>query len=227
MNVPKLNKMGENDKRQERTVKRPAFYFDTQICTGCKTCVIACQDKNDLGTAIRWRRVVEYSGGEWLVMSDGSFKQDVFAYYISVSCNHCEEPICVEVCPTTAMHQDDSGIVAVDQSKCMGCGYCEWACPYSAPQYQANTGQISKCDFCRSEIETGGTPACVAACPTRALLFDDLDRLEQRSSRPLTTAPLPEFQLTKPGVIFKPHQLSKPVESTSGQIANPEEIKNA
>ena len=121
--------------------KRPAFFVDTQICTGCKTCMVACKDKNDLGPGVRWRRVVEYSGGEWLSMPDGTFRQDVFAYYISVSCNHCVEPICVEVCPTTAMNQDESGIVTVDQTKCVGCGYCEWACPYGAPQYQVESGR--------------------------------------------------------------------------------------
>ena len=74
-------------------VKRSAFVLDVQICTGCKTCMVACKDKNDLEDGIRWRRVVEYCGGQWLAMPDGTFKQDVFGYYISVSCNHCADPI--------------------------------------------------------------------------------------------------------------------------------------
>ena len=76
---------------------------------------------------------------------------------------------CVEACPTAAMNRDETGIVSIDQGKCMGCGYCEWACPYSAPQYQAGSGQMSKCDFCRDELKTGNAPACVAACPTGAM----------------------------------------------------------
>ena len=159
--------------------KRPAFFLDAQICTGCKTCMVACKDKNDLDPGVRWRRVVEYTGGEWLVLPDGTFRQDVFSYYLSISCNHCEEPICVEVCPTTAMHQDENGIVVVDQGKCIGCHYCEWACPYGAPQFQASLGCMSKCDFCRDELKAGGVPACVAACPTRALGFGELDELQR------------------------------------------------
>jgi len=207
--------------------KRPAFYLDMQICTGCKTCMVACKDKNDLGSGVRWRRVVEYSGGEWLCMPDGTFRQNVFAYYVSVSCNHCTEPICVEICPTTAMSQDENGIVTVDETKCMGCKYCEWACPYGAPQYQVESGRMSKCDFCRDELKAGGVPACVAACPTRALRFGEFDQLQQDSGGQITTAPLPDHGLTAPCAVFKPHRMGKAVNSGTGCIANPEEIKDA
>ena len=203
--------------------KRPAFFVDTQICTGCKTCMVACKDKNDLGPGVRWRRVVEYSGGEWLSMPDGTFRQDVFAYYISVSCNHCIEPICVEVCPTTAMNKDVNGIVTVDQTRCMGCRYCEWACPYGAPQYLAGSGVMSKCDFCRDELKAGGIPACVAACPTRALKFGEFDQLQQGSGGQNAIAPLPDQGLTEPSAVFKPPKMGKPMNSMAGHIANPEE----
>ena len=165
--------------------KRPAFYVDTRICTGCMTCVVACKDKNDLKPGVHWRRVYEYSGGEWFPYPDGTFGQDVFAYYISVSCNHCTKPACVEVCPTAAMNQDESGIVTVDETKCIGCRNCEGACPYGAPQYQIETGRMSKCNFCRDELKAGGVPACVASCPTRALRFGELDE----SDRSLRSAP--------------------------------------
>ena len=211
----------------KQPLRRPAFFLDAQICTGCKTCMVACKDKNDLDPGVRWRRVVEYSGGEWLSLPDGTFRQDVFSYYLSVSCNHCAEPICVEVCPTTAMHQDENGIVVVDQSKCMGCHYCEWACPYGAPQFQVRLGRMSKCDFCRDELEAGGVPACVAACPTRALNFGEWDGLQRISDEPPTTAPLPDHHLTLPNAVVKPHKMSRPLHSATGYIANPEECKDA
>ncbi len=207
--------------------KKPAFFLDAQICTGCKTCMVACIDKNDLDPGVRWRRVVEYTGGEWKFLPDGTFQQTVFSYYISVSCNHCAEPICVEACPTTAMQQDDDGIVTVDQSKCIGCRYCQWACPYSAPQYESLKGLMSKCNFCVDEITTGGTPACVAACPTRALEFGEYDALLNMSGPQRTTAPLPDEKLTSPVSVFKSHKLGKPADSTDGRIANPEEIRDA
>jgi anaerobic dimethyl sulfoxide reductase subunit B len=208
--------------------KRPTFRVDTQTCTGCKTCMVACKDKNDLATGVRWRRVYEYSGGEWSCEPDGTFRQNVFAYYLSVSCNHCEQPICVEVCPTTAMTQGDDGIVMVDQKKCVGCRYCEWACPYGAPQYMAGKGVMSKCDFCRDELEAGGVPACVAACPTRALTFGEFDNPMRETSPSVqgAMAPLPDNDLTEPHAVFTPHRRSRPTGSTAGRIANPEENRD-
>ena len=205
-------------------LKRPAFYMDSQICTGCKTCMVACKDKNDLPAGVRWRRVVEYSGGEWLPLPDGTFRQDVFAYYLSVSCNHCAEPVCVEVCPTTAMNRDENGIVRVDQATCVGCSNCQGACPYDAPQYRTDTGRMSKCDFCTDEIRAGNDPACVSACPTRALTIGELDEMQKGAEDVQAFAPLPDPAHTGPGAVFKPHRLSKPVNSKSGTIANPEEI---
>jgi anaerobic dimethyl sulfoxide reductase subunit B len=202
--------------------KKPAFHVDTQICTGCKTCMVACKDKNDLPDGVRWRRVYEYAGGEWLVDPDGTFRQDVFAYYLSVSCNHCERPICVEVCPTTAMAQGKDGIISVDEKKCVGCRYCEWACPYGAPQYRADKGVMSKCDFCRDDVKEGLSPACVAACPTRALTFGEFDESVRAG-----LAPLPDEKLTHPHTLFAPHRRGKPQGSTAGSVVNPEENKDA
>ena len=86
---------------------------------------------------------------------------------------------------------------------------------------------MSKCNFCNDEIKTGGEPACVAACPTRALSFGDYNAEPDTSAQHRTTAPLPDERLTSPVAIFKPHKMGKPVNSLDGQIANPEEIKDA
>lgn len=189
--------------------------------------MVACKDKNDLPLGVRWRRVVEYCGGSWYSQPGGTFTQDVFAYYLSVSCNHCSKPICVEACPTAAMSQDEKGIVSVDPRKCMGCQYCEWACPYNAPQLLVAKGVMSKCDFCRDLLEKGESPACVAACPTRALQFGELEDLQQKYDRTQTIAPLPEEHYTEPGFYYFPHKSSKPAGGKSGFISNPEENNDA
>lgn len=207
-------------------VKKPVFYLDIGSCTGCKTCMVACKDKNNLDAGVRWRRVVEYSGGGWNRMLDGTYSQSIFSYYISVSCNHCDEPICVEGCPTTAMYQDQNGIVSVDQSKCVGCRYCEWACPYSAPQYVPRIGRISKCDFCWEEQSEDNDPACVAACPTRALTMIDRDDSRFQSIKNKAVAPLPITDMTSPNAVFKPTKVCRPNDDVTGFIANKEEIKN-
>jgi len=208
-------------------LKKPAFFLDTQICTGCKTCMIACKDKNNLPLGVRWRRVVEFAGGNWNCRADGTFSQNVFAYYISVSCNHCQDPICVQACPSTAMNQDEHGIVAVNPEKCLGCRYCEWACPYSAPQFDESMGQMTKCDFCREELEQEGVPACVAGCPTRALQFGEYDQLAGRHGSGQLMAPLPPPGLTEPNFILESHRDAQPGQTRNGAICNPEEVKDA
>ena len=207
-------------------LKRPAFFLDIQICTGCKTCMIACKDKNDLPMGVRWRRVVEFAGGDWDRLEDGTFSQNVFAYYISVSCHHCQDPICVQVCPSTAMNQDDRGIVSVNPKKCLGCRYCEWACPYSAPQFDEALGQMTKCDFCLEELERGGVPACVAGCPTRALQFGEFDELAARHGASRLMAPLPPPVITEPNFILEPHRDTQPGRTRTGAICNPEEVRD-
>ena len=207
--------------------QKPAFFLDTQICTGCKTCVIACKDKNDLPMGVRWRRVVEFAGGDWMCQADGTFTHNVFAYYISVSCNHCQDPVCVQACPSTAMYQDEHGIVSVNPAKCLGCRYCEWACPYSAPQFDESLGQMTKCDLCREELEQGGPPACAAGCPTRALQFGEYDELAAKHGASPDMAPLPPPDLTAPNFILDSHRDARPGQTPDGTISNPEEVKDA
>jgi anaerobic dimethyl sulfoxide reductase subunit B (iron-sulfur subunit) len=179
-------------------MKQPAFRIDVATCTGCKTCMIACIDKNELPDGVKWRRVSEYTGGGWVTRTDGTYVQDVFTYYLSIGCNHCDDPICVNNCPTTAMHKDANGIVTVDPTKCIGCRYCEWACPYRAPQYNASTGRMTKCNFCVDYLEQGKPPACVAACPTRSLTFGERDELRKRYGESVPIAPFPDPNITLP-----------------------------
>lgn len=202
---------------------RYGFFFDQSLCTGCKACQIACKDKHDLPLGVNWRRVVEYSGGSWQVDGE-TFTPNVFAYYTSISCNHCENPVCMEVCPTTAMTQREDGTLYVDEDKCVGCRYCEWACPYSAPQFNAETGHMSKCDLCYDYRSTGQDPACVSACPSRALDWGPIDELRQAYGTTDSIAPLPDPSITEPHLVIAPHRDAQAWDSASGHIANPKEI---
>ena len=136
-------------------MKQYGFYFDSDRCTGCKTCELACKDYKDLGTDVNFRRIYEYTGGTWNQQSDGCWHQDVFAYYMSISCNHCANPACTAVCPTGAMHKNEDGFVIVNEETCIGCRYCHMACPYDAPQYDAQKGHMTKCDGCYSRVKAG------------------------------------------------------------------------
>ena len=112
-----------------------AFHFDGTRCTGCKTCEMACKDYKDLSVGVAFRKVYEVTLGETKKADDGTFTSSCVSYPLSMSCNHCDEASCVKVCPTGAMHKEgESGLVSVDQDKCIGCGYCHMACPYNAPK---------------------------------------------------------------------------------------------
>jgi len=201
------------------------FWIDQQYCTGCKACQVACKDKHDLPLGVTWRRVVEYSGGSWSTdPAAGTFTPNVFTYYTSISCNHCDDPVCVAVCPTTAMHKGADGIVSVDPAKCVGCRFCEWACPYSAPQFDPSAGVMTKCDLCADELAEGRDPACVAACPSRVLHYGDIADLRAAHGDRADVAPLPDPSITRPNLVITPHRHAEPADAGTGSITNPEEI---
>ena len=208
----------------ERTAARQyAFFFDSQACSGCKACQIACKDKHNLPLGILWRRVYEVSGGDWLQVG-AAWQTSVFAYNLSIACNHCQRPICVEVCPTGAMYRRKDGIVLINAQRCIGCKYCSWACPYSAPQYDPGAGVMTKCTFCVDELDQGRSPACVTACPMRALDFGQLGDLQAQFTGVAAVAPLPDPSLTEPSIVIQPHPAARPVGSAKVTIGNREEV---
>jgi anaerobic dimethyl sulfoxide reductase subunit B (iron-sulfur subunit) len=207
-----------------------AFAFDASACTGCKACQAACKDKNNLPLGVLWRRVYEISGGDW-VQAGNAWNNRVFAFNLSIACNHCVHPKCAGVCPVDAFQVRSDGIVRIDASKCIGCGYCGWACPYDAPQMDAAKGVMTKCDLCCDLLDAGIPPVCVASCPMRCLELVSGDDPELTGlGMPLwkiTGAehphPLPGWSRTEPRLLIKPHPAMHRG-AVEGSIANREEV---
>jgi len=209
------------------------FTYDASACSGCKACQVACKDKNNLPVGVLWRRVYEVSGGTWQRHGD-AWVTDVFAYNLSIACNHCEHPKCAGVCPTDAYVVRDDGIVYIDESKCMGCGYCAWACPYAAPQYNPELRYMTKCNFCYDRIDAGLPPSCVAACPLRVLNFVTVDDgpWTMGDEQPLWNLPatehpfpLPDYSRTEPHLNIRLHA-GMARGKTEGVVSNHEEISS-
>ena len=171
-----------------------------------------------------FRMVIDYEGGSWQPDVDGTFSQDAFAYHVSISCNHCNNPVCTRVCPTGAMHKDDNGIVSVDAHRCIGCGYCELACPYGNPHVDRTKGHSVKCDGCAERVAAGKQPVCVEACSMRAIEFGPMDSLPSGGA-PAAVAPLPDPSVTSPNFLIKACASSQPCGSTSCVVANAAEVK--
>ena len=138
-----------------------SFIFDTNICTGCNACQIACILENGLDFSSSWRQVVTFNPDH---------HPELTAFHLSLACNHCGDPPCQKYCPARAISKSDhSGIVQIDADKCIGCKYCAWVCPFDAPDYDCEHGVMRKCTFCNHRLEEGREPACVTLCPTGAL----------------------------------------------------------
>ena len=200
--------------------KRPGFAVDLRSCTGCKACQLACKDQHDLAPGVLWRRVATVEGGAWERRGD-LLIDNTFTYFVSLACMHCERPICAEVCPTKAMAKQEDGIVAVDPDRCIGCRYCEWACPYRAPQFDEALGVMTKCDLCRNRLAEGRDPACVAACQMRVLSVADFAKAPDGAD---ATFPLPPAHLTDPRTSLTPHRDVPRAEGREPRIGNEEEV---
>ena len=206
-------------------MKQYAFFFDSNACSGCKACEMACRDKHNLPGSIRWRRVYEVAGGSW-ELKERTALPKLVAYNLSMSCNHCVDAPCVEVCPTSAMQKRKDGIVFVDTDKCMGCKLCNWACPYDAPQYDKKEGVMTKCDFCIDYVDEGKAPSCVAACPMRVLEFGELEELKETHGYG-SVYPMPANSSAHPSLVVRPHNSIEKIANFNPEIINQEEVKHA
>ena len=178
------------------------FYFNQSRCIGCYTCSVACKDWNDIDAGpVNWRQVKS--------IEKGNFPMP-FVAYLSISCNHCENPPCIRVCPEKAISKrDNDGVVIVDRAKCVGNKECEMhclkVCPWNIPQFGTeDNAKMQKCDYCLERLEQGKNPICVEACPMYALDSGPMDELKEKYG---TTQEAEGFEYKdkfKPSIIFKP-----------------------
>jgi formate dehydrogenase iron-sulfur subunit len=159
----------------------PAMLIDLTRCTGCNSCALACKVQNNLPNAEvvpegldsdTYTFVslfeVENSAGESVTRT------------VKRQCMHCLDPACVAACPAAAMYRSPEGPIVYRANRCLGCRYCQVACPFDVPMFDWEnpiTAKISKCWFCYDRLRAGEKPACAAACPTGALRFGRRDEL--------------------------------------------------
>ncbi|QQL46431.1 4Fe-4S dicluster domain-containing protein [Sulfuriroseicoccus oceanibius] len=190
-----------SDVRPQKGVKF-GYALNLSVCIGCRRCVEACHVENNHDRAARtsYIRVLEMTKGS-IDMEQGTadynhpVPQDD-KFYMPVQCQQCDNPPCVDVCPVEATWKEKDGIVVVDYNWCIGCRYCEAACPYHARRFNWTKPEISaeeinpdqaylsnrvrpqgvmeKCTYCLHRTRKGKLPACLEACPTGARVFGNL-----------------------------------------------------
>lgn len=145
------------------------FYFNTKRCIKCHACEVACKAWNNIEIGPRWRTVVKVGSGKF---------PDVKEINVSLACMHCGNPLCRDACPVRAITKEvNDGRVVVNSAKCIGCGFCVWACPFNAPQI-GKDGKMQKCHFCQDR-PLGMPRACEEVCPTKAIRSGTMEELNE------------------------------------------------
>ncbi len=179
-----------------------SMLYDTTICTGCKACMVACNEANGLtpDTAL--------SGGLWDMPTDlnSQTKNIIKLYrepdgtdfaYVKRQCMHCLDPACVTGCPFGALKKDEWGAVTWSGPLCIGCRYCEVACPFDVPKFQWDhwNPKIVKCEFCFDQrLKENRQPGCTAVCPTGAVIFGKRVDLLAKAKERIAASPDKYFE---------------------------------
>ncbi len=199
--------------------------IDTNRCTGCNMCSMACRVDHNLPTEVLYSRAVT-EGGEHFRTAGGTYPDKVSMKIYTLACQHCDTPACVDICPTGASYKrEEDGLVLVDAETCIGCESCIASCPYdgvrtlvpanptypldfalgdqTAGEHVPNT--VEKCTFCAERLDRGERPLCIDLCPAVARYFGDLDDPSSEISKVLATRDYDQLladQGTGPNVYF-------------------------
>lgn len=201
------------------------FLYDSTVCTGCKACVSACKQYNEMPPSFSssdqlWDNPLDTDSRTLNIIKlyrDGTGEvkdreKDGHAY-IKRQCMHCVDPACVSACPVSALTKNPTnGVVSYNKSACIGCRYCQIACPFNIPKFEFDKAfpQIRKCQLCSHRLEKGDIPACAEFCPTGATVFGRVEDLLLEAKKRLQY---------KPGT-----RQIYPVERLGGKVATEREV---
>jgi formate dehydrogenase iron-sulfur subunit len=165
-----------------------AILYDSSKCSACKGCQVQCKQWNMMPSTLEldgneftgsYQSMPDLNGDTRLLIE---FREEEGAKGIEWAfsrraCFHCTEPTCMTVCPAGAISKLEDGTVKLDKSKCIGCKYCNAACPFGVPKFRENFGVSNKCTLCDDRTGMGREPACVQTCPAAALTYGSRDEM--------------------------------------------------
>ena len=171
--------------------------YDTTLCIGCKACVRACKEANDLPADTR----VESMGGLYDAPADlNDYTKNIIKLYqegdrrsyVKKQCMQCVDPACVGACMIGAFKKREYGIITWDKDRCIGCRYCQMACPFNVPKFEwsSTNPYIIKCEYCKQRKgDKQWEPACCEVCPRQAVIAGTREELLEEAKKRLADNP--------------------------------------
>jgi len=165
-----------------------AMLIDATRCIGCRACQVACKEWNErkaepttFFAGKGYQNPRDLSAETWTLITYNEVKTNGKFDWVfgKQQCFHCLVPGCATACPVAALVKLDSGPVVYDASICLGCRYCQLACPFKIPRFEWDKAipEITKCTLCADRVEAGMEPSCSKVCPTDAIVFGDRNKL--------------------------------------------------
>ena len=145
-------------KKIEPLPEAMGMLYDTTVCIGCKSCVVACREANhlepDTGAEGLWQMPQDLNGKTKNIIK--LYQEGDRVSYMKAQCMHCVDPACASACMLHAFHKNEvTGVVEWDPFYCVGCRYCQMACPFNVPKFEFDKAlpKIVKCELCRHRVQ--------------------------------------------------------------------------
>jgi len=198
--------------------------YDSTLCVGCQVCMVACKRANNMpiefsGAQRQWDNPVDLSSKTLNIIKEyenGTPKtkdREIDGYaFIKRHCMHCVDPACVSACPATALTKNTkTGIVTYNKDACIGCRYCQVACPFDIPKFEWDNPfpKIVKCQLCNHLLAKGQIPACCGSCPTGASLFGPVKDLLIEAERRQNMTPGKYYEFAESDISSPKKQVHK------------------
>jgi len=190
----------EAREKKEAPADATGMLYDATLCIGCKACVVACRKANGLELEKHSRLYddpIDLTANTCNIIKlyDGEDGQS----FVKQQCMHCIDPACAAACMMGSFQKRQNGIVTWKPERCIGCRYCQVACPFSIPKFEwdSATPAMVKCQMCLAKAGTTdagqlndvGQPACTEVCPRHAVIYGPYTELVEEAQRRIAESP--------------------------------------